>query len=103
MNDFYSGLLLITGLTLFMKNGFHSCLQMLVCLCRIKIKLEKEFSVDSAIFSLNITNKIGNEIPTGISKTYFDRNFGLMSQQANTRVVFMSMSRYTVTPALLHH
>ena len=71
MNDKNAGLLLllITVLTLFMKNGFHSSLHNFVGLNRIKIKLEKDFSVDSAIFSsLNITNKIGDKIPAKSAK-----------------------------------
>ena len=60
---------MITVLTLFMKNGFHSSLHISVGLNRIKIKLEKDFSVDSAIFSsLNITNKIGDKIPAKSAK-----------------------------------
>ena len=62
-------LLLVTILTLFMKNGFHSSLHIFVGLGRLKVKLEKEFSVDSALFSsLNITNKIGDKIPAKSAK-----------------------------------
>ena len=52
-----------------MKNGFHSSLHIFVGLGRLKVKLEEEFSVDSALLSsLNITNKIGEEIPADSAK-----------------------------------